>query len=552
MLPERQKTMNYFRTVLILLLLFFSDNLFAQTPKVRLSESFPEPGEGFDKIILLPGGNTGYLHFDKKLGIVVTIYNNQQVATAATTVTGTLWDAGNLNDTEIDGIYAINGQIVIFLQQLVRSKPNLYRLVLDANNGKLVQEDKLGELPTVLHRDVAVQGNFASHDFYVAKDKHSDYYAVASFAGGELQRNEQPAHRIQVMHFTPSHQLIHNAAYYLPESPYQYFSYLDMAVQGGERVYVATAALSTNKSNRDTAAVALVSSAGAGDSTFSHQLVPYTANFADIHATLQYAPGTHVLQLLLTAYAKTGKTTAPVAYMNYIDGKTLAVRNYLPLPTEKISAFAQQKMKYTAPYSGQPQFLLTHKDGSSTILYETMSEFATSGNNSWNKIHTNLNDIGVSRLDATGTEQSGYALLKMQVANGSYSPLYLHRKEKGQWIFRNRIQALNTTPYLSFEYFNTPGGDYILFNDYLQYLDQGGTYQEKKPLRYLTEANVVCYRCDTKQQERLFLFGTPETFKGYYCMLGASDYDEKNYTYATIMITRKGEEKKAQIAWITF
>ncbi len=66
---------------------------------------------------------------------------------ATEVIRGKLWDAANLNDTEIDGIFAVNNQVVIFLQQLVKYKPNLYRLVLDGNNGKLIQEDKLGELP---------------------------------------------------------------------------------------------------------------------------------------------------------------------------------------------------------------------------------------------------------------------------------------------------------------------------------------------------------------------------------------------------------------------
>jgi hypothetical protein len=163
-----------------------------------------------------------------------------------------------------------------------------------------------------------------------------------------------------------------------------------------------------------------------------------------------------------------------------------------------------------------------------------------------------MNNIGVRHIDTAGVDQSGYSLVKMQVANGVYEPLYLQRKQKGQWVFRNRIQALNTTPYLSFEYLPTAHGTYILFNDYLQYLDPGGTNTDKKPLRYLTEANIVCYRCTDATQERLFLFGNPETFKGYYCMLGASDYQYDKSTYATIMITRKGEEKKACIAWVEF
>jgi hypothetical protein len=549
--------MKYFRTGLGLFFLLFTGHSFAQAPtqapSVQLSPTFPEPGEGFDKIVLLPGGNTCYLHFDKKQGIVVNIYSEQRTVTATEVIRGRLWDAGDLNDTEIDGIYAINNQVVIFLQQLVKYKPNLYRLVLDGNSGKLIQEDKLGELPTVLHRDVAVQENFASHDFYVSKDPNSDYYAVASFAGGELQRKESAAERVQILHFTPEHQLIRRSFYTVSEKDYPYLSYMDMAVQAGEKVYLATVALNNRRSLKDTSAVVVISSISKGDSSFVHTLLPYTANFTDVHAAVQYASAVNGLQVLLTTTNnQSGKAAIPANYLNYLDAGTLAFKSSQILTNEKITAFAQQKMKYTTAYSGQAQALITHEDGSSTVLLESMEQFATTGSNSWNKIHTNMNDVGVTRLDASGHEQSGYALVKMQVANGTYEPLYFHRKKKGQWFFRNRIQVLNTTPYLSYEYLPTQKATYIIFNDYLAYLDQGGTYQDKKPMRYLTEANTVCYRCTDASQERLFLFGTPETFKGYYCMLGASDYDEKKYTYATIMITRKGEEKKACIAWVKF
>lgn len=549
--------MKYFRTGLGLFFLLFTGHSFAQVPtqapSVQLSPAFPEPGEGFDKIVLLPGGNTCYLHFDKKQGIVATIYNEQRAVTATEVIRGRLWDAADLNDTEIDGIYAINNQVVIFLQQLVKYKPNLYRLVLDGNSGKLLQEDKLGELPTVLHRDVAVQENFASHDFYVSRDPNSGYYAVASFAGGELQRKESATERVQILHFTPEHQLIRRSFYTVSEKDYPYLSYMDMAVQGGEKVYLATVALNNRRALKDTSTVVVISSISKGDSSFVHTMLPYTANFTDVHASLQYASAVNGLQVLLTTTNnQSGKTAVPANYLNYLDAGTLAFKSSQILENEKVTAFAQQKMKYTAPYTGQAQALITQEDGSSTVLLESMEQFATSGSNAWNKLHTNLNDIGVSRIDAGGHEQSGYAVVKMQVANGTYEPLYFHRKKKGQWFFRNRIQVLNTTPYLSYEYLPTPKATYIIFNDYLAYLDQGGTYQDKKPMRYLTEANTVCYRCTDASQERLFLFGTPETFKGYYCMLGASDYDEKKYTYATIMITRKGEEKKACIAWVKF
>lgn len=545
--------MKYLRTGKLLLLLLLSSKLYAQqskSPQVQLSPAFPEPGEGFDRILLLDNGNTCYLHVDKKQGIFVNMYNPAHALTATDTVTSRLWDISAMNETELDGVFNINGQVVLFLQQLVKYQPILYRVILDGQTGKLVQEEKLGELPTVLHHDVFVSGSDASHDFYIAKDPNSGYYAVAAFAGGVIQRNDDLTQRITIQHFAPDHHLIQRYSYILPAADWPYASFLDMAVHGSEKVYLATVAMTIRK--KDTTNYVVVSAIQPGQQTFTHTTLPYTANFTGTHGSLQYAATAKRLQLLLTEMAdKSGKTDLVNMYMSSFDGASLALLHSQPVEREKVTAFAKAHMKYTADYTGVPEAFITQPDGTSTLLMESMSHF-TQGNNSRSNLHTNLGDIGITTLDENGKVKNGYGLIKMQTANGAYEPFYLQRRSKGQWNFRNVIQALNTSPYLSYDYLAGTHGTYIIFNDYLQYLDVGGVYQDKKPLRFLTDANTVCYHIDGDKQELLYLFGKPETFKGYYCMLGASDYNGKDATYVTLMITRKGEEKKASIAWIQF
>ncbi len=143
----------------------------------------------------------------------------------------------------------------------------------------------------------------------------------------------------------------------------------------------------------------VISAISKNDSSFTHTILPYTANFTDVHASVQYASAVNGLQVLLTTTNnQSGKTAVPASYLNYFDGGTLAFKSSQLLTNEKITAFAQQKMKYTSAYTGQPQELITHPDGSSTILLESMEQFATSGSNSWNKMHTNMNDIGVNHV----------------------------------------------------------------------------------------------------------------------------------------------------------
>jgi hypothetical protein len=543
--------MKYFRQGSSLFALLFASQLSAQVPTVQLSNTFPEPGDGYDKILLLDNDYTAYVHFDRKTGVSINMYDPRHQPTVSETLTSKLFDANALNDTEIDGIYEINDQIVLFLQQLVKFKPKFYRLILDGKTGKLLQEDLLGELPTIQHRDVLVQDNYASHDFYIAKDPRSGYYTVAAFTGGELDRKENPGERIQLYQFSPAHQQIGHTTYYLPAADYPYHAYLDMTVNK-EQTYLVTAPLRVRKNIKDSASMVAISTVMAGDTAIRHQLLPYTSNMQDIHANIQYVPATDKLVLLLTnATGKGTKTPGVEMLISHLDAHTLAESSHGLVSLDKVSSYAQQQLKYTTPYAGYPQRLVTNDDGSTTLLLENISQF-TSGTNSWNSMHTNMNDIGVLTFDKTGIPASGYAQIKMQIANGLYDPLFLYRRAKGQWIFRNRIQALNTTPFLSYEYLSTAHGTYILFNDYLQYLDPGGVYTEKKPMRYLAEANTVCYKVGDSNTEKLFLFGTPETYKGYYIMLGAGDFKQAKSQYVTMLFTRKGETKQANIAWIQF
>lgn len=232
--------MNYLRWPALLGALLLSTFVFSQVPVVTLGPDFGEPGDGWDKLLQLKNGRTFYLHFSKKEGLSVSVYNVQHELTVTDTLHTQQWNSTDLESTEIDGIYEINGQPVIFLQQLVKYNPVLYRLILDAETGKLLHEDKLGELPSIQHRSVFVEDNLASHDIYVEKDPNSDYYAVALFSGGAIQKNDSIHERIQILHFSPTHEIINKGWFYVADTSYSYFSYISMAVAGKTQVYLGT------------------------------------------------------------------------------------------------------------------------------------------------------------------------------------------------------------------------------------------------------------------------------------------------------------------------
>lgn len=540
--------MEYLRWLFLFGVLLVSSLATAQVPVVTLGPDFAEPGDGWDKLMQLKNGNTLYLHFSKKDGLLVNIYDTAHALKVTDTVHAQLWNAADLESTEIDGIFEINGQPVIFLQQLVKYNPVMYRLVLDAETGRLLREDKLGELPSVQHRSVFIDDNLATHDIYVEKDTHSDYYAVAFFSGAPVQKTDSVRERIRVLHFSPAHELINNARFYLGDSSYSYFSYINMAVSGKEKVYLGTVGFNAKRKEGDAGAKVLFSVLSPDSAAFAHELLDYTAGLGNVGGNIQVAGAQVRMLLYVSSRQKEGYTGM---MMNTFQASTGKLKKHVQLSFPELSRNVQQNLNYKDEYKGTPQRLHLNEDGSSTLLMESFT-FFKQGNSQVNKLHTNLGDIGITLLDTSGQENTTLALSKYQVITGVCEPFQLQRRSKSEWVFRNKIAALNTNTWLSYDYIPAPGVSFVLFNDYLQYLDTGGQDKVRKPLKFATDANFVCYRFYNGKMERLFLFGMPEVTKGYACMMGAADYNAQTRMYATVLISRKGVEKKANIAWIKF
>jgi len=542
--------MNYTRKWLLLLpILCYAFLTRAQNPVVNLSTEFEVPGDGWDKLLQLKNGNTCYLHFSRTAGLEVRMYNNKREQLSSDTLQTNLWNSRDLENTEIDAIFQINGQPVLFLQQLVNDTPRIFRLVLNENTGKLQQEQLLGELPSVRLKTAFAQNNVASHDCFVEKDQRSDYYAVAFFAGHEILPGENVKRRIVVRHYSPQHELINTGYFYMQDSAFAYFSYIHMAVQDSRDVYLATTGFNTKKRNNSSWSKVVLSRLTPDSTAFSHNVIAYTHNYDNVSGLVKTVPAFKEVRLLLFVPSeRKGGNSGTLMNIFTEEGK---LRKHPVLSYPELSRNVETNLNYKDKYEGIPQNWIMNNDGSSTIMMENLSYFRQ-GNNQLANMHSNMGDAGVAELDTLGKEDATWSLSKYQVITGTCQPFFQHRRSKSEWSFRNKIAALNLNPYVSYDFLNFPDVTFMLFNDYLQYLDTGGSDRVKKPLKFADDASFVCYRYYNKKIERMYLFGMPEVNKRYACMLGASDYNAATRTYATILLKREGTVKKAAIAWIGF
>ncbi|HXS37924.1 MAG TPA: hypothetical protein VN721_14570 [Flavipsychrobacter sp.] len=532
----------------------------AQTPHIEMSEPFDEPEEGnWNKLLQLKNGNTFYFHFTKKDGIEVTVYDKNRKQIASNTLTSNLWEPGKMKESKIEGLYEINGEPVIFLHQLLNRTPTLFRLRLNPDNGKLVEEKLMGTIQRygAFAGYAMALGHVSESDFFIEKDPRTDCYGVVYFNGFAHESGE----RIKVEHYNGEHKLINSAYYDAPDGQYKYLRFIAMTVEGDRNIFLAVYGFNTQASGGDDSRV-IISKLSADVNVFKQKILDNTEDFKNTTATMTYNPGRQVLQLLTLTYLTTKSkffshksTSTFLPLITDIDPMTLSVTSSQPLAGEKVSEYMKANLDQDDGFNGIPQTMVINKDNTTTILSEE-SETKTIVDSRTGTImseKTLLSNIGISELDANEKELYGYGILKSQQANGYIPNLYLSEKDNGYWYYqRTPAMQLNNNPFLSFDYVNTNSNRYIIFNDYPDNFDKDEK-KKRKTVTTISDANTIYYVLNNGQMTKHYLFGEPESDrKSKFSYIASSDYLQNTNTYATIIVERDGRDKQARIAWVKF
>ncbi|MBN9481950.1 MAG: hypothetical protein BGO70_15370 [Bacteroidetes bacterium 43-93] len=545
---------NFLSTSLLLLLCYTAS--IAQNFNIQYSPSFDEPEDGWNKVMQFKNGNTFFLHFTKA-GIEITVYDKARHIISTKTLESNLWEAKKMKASTIEGFYEIAGQPVIFLQQLLDRTPTLFRIILDPNTGAMVNEAKIGELQRYgFGAGYAMAfGGVDPADFYVEKDPASDCYAVINFNSFSHESDS----RIEVVHYDGSHKEINRAQY--DAQGFKYLRFIGMTVDADKHVYVCVYGFNTMAYGKDSRVI--VSKLNVGEKAFVNKQLEYTDDFKNTTAVMQYNPGTGMIQLLtLTQRSSSskifsGKTTNYyLILMQNIDPETLTIISSKPLTVDKADAYAKNHLKNAKGFWGLPQQMVINSDNSTTILMEEMSQEEIRGSRGGTSYRTYLNNIGVTELDTKGTETDGYAINKVQMANGIIDPLYISKKSKGLWSFRGGMAQgwsmgiVTNNAFLSYDYLNANNKKYIIFNDYPENFEKEDT-RKYKTVVAISDASTVCYELNNGKIDKFYLFGKPnDDDEANFCYIESSHFLKETNTYATLMVEKRGRKKNAKIAWV--
>lgn len=538
------------RKVFYLLLIFLcaASIALAQAPHIEKSEAFDEPGDGWNKVLMMKNGNTFFFHFSKKDGIEINVFDKARKVSATKEITSELWETRKMKNTLIAGLYEINTEVVLFMVQNEGRVPTLYRLRFNGATGDLVKEEAVGMLP----KTKLISFGDEVNTVYIEKDPESDCYAAIFFNNQVGDKDE----RIKVIHFDGSHKVLSDAFYDSPNEDFRFLKFIGAVVDGNKRVFMSTYGARSLKGRDGNVFIACLK---AGATSFINKPLSFTDDFKDTRSVMEYNRTNNTLQLLTLSFTKgrisfLGNSAEGqyLSFMSYIDPETLDLKSVKPQAGRKINEYVHANVNAKRDYQGLPQQMVINKDGSTTVLSEEQTQIITvDQNGNIVQAQTVLGAIGVDELNADGTEKSGYAMLKMQDAAGLFEPLYISARSKGRWAYIKGFADHNS--YMSYDYVNTDKNRYILFNDNDKNFDKDEDQKRRKMVTNINKLNTVCYSLNGATVNKFYLFGNPESKdQSASCHIEASDFDKASGTYATIMIERNGHDRQAKMVWLKF
>ena len=514
-------------------------SLFGNAQFMQFSEgpTFPDPGNGFAKILQMKNYSTLFIHVSFDKGITVQAYEPKYKAKTETLIEPAY---GVLQAGNVEGIFEVNGDAVVFVSNAGKTETDLYRLIINAETGKLKEEQKIASVKKVQMKKAVAQ----LPDVSVRKDPASDNYAVAMFRAFESDTSK----RVEVVLYGNDHREINRGSYTAPQEKYKYLQYLDMAVIGADaKVSVLLYGYNVEASNEKIGDVVLANLDKDSKSISLNEL--YVSNDLVIEKGItRFEPQSKRLLFLTTATVKS-ESNNPGAFLGIIDphSKKLITNNAISAG-EKVQEKYAQLFGKNAVYSGVPQNLFLNNDESYTVIFEEM-EFAKENDTT---SRTLLRNTAVATYNKEGEIVSSYLIpFDHYVSNVQVPAFYQSVRDiSGQ-------QFLKDNPYKSSTYISDGHNSFILFND--NEVNGQQLTGKLKRFKELTDADAFYCLLAGKEvaPKHQYVFGKPVTTAtkiGLQHKLGlftVYDYDKMNNIFVVLKQDKEDSQHPGvRLVWL--
>ncbi|MBW7913406.1 MAG: hypothetical protein H3C54_06850 [Taibaiella sp.] len=540
--------MKIYNLILLILLIV---SLSVRANNSQLSEKIDIPQTGWDKVLQMSNGNTFLFHFEARKPIVVKVFNPERKEINSHRFIGELVDVVALENSELHGIYEINGEAVIFISQAITNRNTLVALRFNGENGKLVKEHQLVASPSFQRKN----------DFSLVKNNVTGGYAVFCMKNLVVNPNET----LNLLIFDEKHNLVRDIPVTVKTKDYDYTQHVSTTIGDDGSIVVLLDCKKIVHYPDDNDHYITVCYVAPGDSVFSNAMTKLPKQLGPLYGVYTYNEFSSKLNVFLvnatTVLRNHGlQTLREIVYtpfMLYYNKYNLGDMKYNPIQHARANKMLQEAtdtMHHTEPV---PMRVYTNGFGINTVISE--ENFMGVKFSNGNTVASCIGNIVVTKLGEDGREIWSEILPKRQFLLNTLSVDELQLRGQKTYMFRRRDPISDWLyQFASFYSFTTPKGDcYVIYNDMRSNFDHALTDAPYPMSSYtdnthLTNASAICYKVTPRREssKQYLLDGINTSILPGSVMVESGDYNIKNNTYASLFVVMENGENMLKLGWV--
>jgi hypothetical protein len=577
------------RIKLLLSLFLFLVATIAYSQEKKYAQSIPvDIGQtGVNKVLCMKNGNTMLFHFEPGKPIVVKVFDSLHKMIAGREHPCHLLDIAMLGEATFKGLYDINNEAVLFLEQERLSRYVLIMLRFNAKDGTLVEEKFAGESQT--------QGKRTK--YYVMKNKDDDGYAI--FFCTDIPQFKKC--NLSITYYNNKHEIVKEVPLQVDRKQYDVIDVLGAEWQhegtcitldlkkeipgesahSGDGIdpqwvgahslvnpYQVEGYTNTHKGgdkpgpngvvayNHDLC-IYFIPKDGANVKTkvvgVTRDVYPYYSNFA-------YNPFANALNLLVLSYREYnyqfGTDIQPSAIVSSLffnlDEEAMSF-NYKWIKNERANSFIKEQTGKVRSFEGLPVKMFTNENGLSTVVYRSFNRYKDLETFERSAVYDSyLGDLCITQFDDNGNEIWGTVLPNAQFFK-SYRHYYFADELSHRWqdqaMFLDLPPQVYKRQFLSQDVYNWNKSFYIIYNDY----NKNFNNSIKKPgdtVYEFANTNTCYYKLNRKKEiTKGYLFGEPARNEFKCSFIEGADFDEQRGVYAALVQRKRGDDISLIMAW---
>jgi hypothetical protein len=424
---------------------------FAQERKFDFSTPVGFDPGGINKVLCMNNGNTMLFHFELGKPIMLKVFDTAHKRVANTEHLCKELDISMLKTMLFKGLYDINGEAVLFIEQENNGRHSLVRLRFNSHNGKMIEEKTMGR-----SRSMA-----KPMKFFVMKNKGEDNYAI-------LYSTDIPQFKdceLHVTYYNAKHESYKEVPLTFDRKKFDYLDVvsaeslpagvcvslgLSTLLLNGTANRVKTASLLPTVQQYDDLSYGVTSSLE-NASVYSHHYGMFfigqdssraVSHFVDVstevypyYACSTYNPFAKSVNLLMLSYQdvfyRFGLELRPTAIMGNLffklDDENLAA-DYTWITNKLAGNVLKSRTDTANNFKGLPVAVFTNANGLSTMVSQSFARYKNvESQQRADVFETYFGDVAITQFDDDGKEIWGTVLPVSQYLK-SYRHYYITRE----------------------------------------------------------------------------------------------------------------------------